>query len=969
MKKLLLLFVAVAFLSGLSLAQVDYPGIYGTVVLPDGSMIPGVTVILTDTTGVKQTTVTSEEGNFRFLRNTPGEYELRFELDGFKTIIRKGIRLFLGKNITLTVPMETTTIKEEVIVTAKASNIDTRKTTVSANITSEQIASLPSSRNAWTMLALVPGMMVDRVDVGGAESGQQSTFTGLGGSSSDATWNIDGANMTDISAVGSAPAYLDVSAYDEMQVTLGSNDIGSQTGGVQINFVTKKAGNRVTGDFHMYMQQKAWEMTQTLPANMVAQGLVPPGINRLMQYGTSLGGPIIKDKLWWVGSYGIQDIKARTMPNKEDATWLVSGYAKLNFQLGNTSGDFHLTYDDKQKFGRTAYDPTQQGEGTLWDQVTPSWMYFGSLQQVLGNLMLNAKVMYTDGGFVLDPRGSSVDANGYEVGKYWLYYGSPFGIDGSFYDYFTNRNNLNVAVSGNYFAEKVLNADHEIRFGVDIVNATTTSQTLYPMGCTVYYSYKDMTKNTEPWDKQIWFLQDGVLDVLLNRLSFYASDTATFGKLTVNLGLRYDSEQGTSNPFTRHALKLDGVTPVLSQYMGDFTAKEVKSTKFTTISPRLSFAYDLSGDGKNVVKLSLARYGSQTGNNLISQSMRGYSGWKEMDFYWYDDGDGIPEVGEWDDSAFAFCSFDPSNPNPADITSIFADDYKSPQLDELTVSFEKQFSEDMVMQLAGYYKKNSKEMMRFNYYGTKDNYTVDIPDNFEVVKTIDVEGVQVPIYDRKKAFAYGSGSYYRNALSGTYQRYLGLQLMLSKKFSHKWMADLSITLQDQKQYWELADWIGNGRSPNNYAFYNESIVAPESSASGYTEFWMQSPWMVKGSFLVQLPLDINFTGVIDARAGFPTQHYVKYNFKYLGAGYKILNPEKKHGDDRLDTMWTLNLALEKNFKISDTATATVFADGYNILNADTTLKINGDLKNANFEMPLRVINPGIFQFGVRIAFK
>jgi hypothetical protein len=127
MKKIVLLAAAMAMLASIALAQVQLADVYGTVVLPDGSSIPGVTVILTGDVIGKTTTVTSEEGNFRFLKLAPGNYELRFELDGFKTVIRKGIRLFAGKNVTLTVPMETTTIQEEVVVTAKANVVDTRK--------------------------------------------------------------------------------------------------------------------------------------------------------------------------------------------------------------------------------------------------------------------------------------------------------------------------------------------------------------------------------------------------------------------------------------------------------------------------------------------------------------------------------------------------------------------------------------------------------------------------------------------------------------------------------------------------------------------------------------------------------------------------------------------------------------------------------------------------------------------------
>ena len=159
MKRLIVFAAAMAMIFSLSYAQKASSDIYGTVLLPDGSAIPGVAVTLTGDVIGKKTTVTSEEGNFRFLKLPPGNYELKFELEGFKTVIRKNIRMFVGKNITLNVPMETTTIKEEIIITEKVGVIDTRKTSVGVNVSKEMIQSLPTARNPWTVMNLIPGVM------------------------------------------------------------------------------------------------------------------------------------------------------------------------------------------------------------------------------------------------------------------------------------------------------------------------------------------------------------------------------------------------------------------------------------------------------------------------------------------------------------------------------------------------------------------------------------------------------------------------------------------------------------------------------------------------------------------------------------------------------------------------------------------------------------------------------------------
>ena len=340
-------------------------------VLPDGSSIPGVGVTLSGDVGGLKTAVTSEEGNFRFLQVPPGNYEIKFELEGFKTIIRKGIRMYVGKNLTLTVPMDTTTIKEEIVVTAKANIVDTRRTSVGVNISKEDMNRLPQARNPWSIINLIPGMMVDREDVGGNESGQQSGFYGQGGDKADVAWNIDGSNVTDVSAFG-APSYLDINAYDEIQVTLGSNDIAAQTGGVQLNFVSKRGGNKFSGDFHLYAEDGRWEMKPKAKEDL-APGYISPGIMRLYQYGVNLAGPVIKDKLFFAGSWSIQDIHSRTSANNEDTTLLNSGYFKLNATLNNTQAEFTLHNNNKQKWNRSSWGAELQSVDSLWQQSGPGY--------------------------------------------------------------------------------------------------------------------------------------------------------------------------------------------------------------------------------------------------------------------------------------------------------------------------------------------------------------------------------------------------------------------------------------------------------------------------------------------------------------------------------------------------------------------------------------------------------------------
>jgi hypothetical protein len=979
MKKLVLLLAAMALVSSVAIAQVQLADIYGTVVLPDGSAIPGVAVTLTGDVVGKMTTVTSAEGNFRFLRLNPGNYELKFELEGFKTVVRKGIRLFVGKNVTLTIPMETTTIQEEVVVTAKAGVVDTRKTSVGVNISKEMIQSLPTARNPFTVLSLAPGMMVDRVDVGGADSGQQSNFLAGGGSKDDTTWNVDGANITDNSAIGAAPAYLNMNAYEELQITVGANDIGAQTGGVQLNFVSKRAGNRYAGDFHLHVQDKAWEMKHDLTPYMISNDFVTPGVNRLYQYGVNFGGPVIKDHWFFMGSYAIQDIHGRTLTNDEDATWLVSGYAKMNFQSGNTSGDLNLSHDAKKKWGRTVLSSAQQNNGSLYDQDGPGWVYYGAIQQILGNLMLDAKVAYTDGGFVLDPRGADINpATGHNEGGDFLYIYQPTKYLNALDHYATNRNQIDMSLDGNYFAEGFLNADHEIRFGVDYVNADTTTQDLYPNQRILFKLDENLGGYGE-----VWFVNDYNYDVNFKRISFYLSDTVNFGKLNVNLGLRYDKESGALNGGLQPKLTWyepgspHNGEPIFGATMGDLMVPKMDApVAWKTISPRLSLTYDITGDGKNVVKLSVARYGSQSGNALASNLFPS----RETDFYWFDqNADGVPNWDEVMNGYYYYMvnnygySYGYSGPlqfwtntQLVDYTkgirrSQYDSNYNTPLLDELTVSFEKALGEDLAINISGFYKKRHNLTRSI---GIMPDGSIETAANWYLYKSdFKVGDTTVPLYARH---VKPVGTYFTNYGSSEYEKYLALELIFTKKLSNKWMADASFTYQDWKSVMNKDEHF----NLNNFDYYNNAVVAPETSGSGLSGIFINSRWMFKLSGLYQLPWGLNLSAVFQAREGYVIPYRVQ---TYLsgalgGVGWvNMYEGGKKFGDDRLKAFAILNLGLEKVFKISDNTSATLFVDWYNVTNQQATLKVDNNIGPTQDNI-LMVTNPGNFQFGIRVNF-
>src|SRR5690242_7350108 len=194
-----------------------------------------------------------------------------------------------------------------------------------------ELQNIPSARDPWVVLQTVPGVIVDRVNVGGSESGQQSNYIAKGATTGDNTWYMDGIPITDMSALGSSPSYYDFDMFQEMQVTTGGADAQQATPGVQMNFVLKSGSNTPHGSARTYYENKRLQ-GDNLPSDLVAAlgGASGKGnrMNKYADYGGELGGPVVRDRLWGWGSVGRTDVNIQTLAGVSDKTTLTDLAAK-----------------------------------------------------------------------------------------------------------------------------------------------------------------------------------------------------------------------------------------------------------------------------------------------------------------------------------------------------------------------------------------------------------------------------------------------------------------------------------------------------------------------------------------------------------------------------------------------------------------------------------------------------------------
>ncbi len=211
-------------------AQEQTGDLFGTVTDEQKQPLPGVTVTLTGATA-PQVQVSDAQGKFRFLNRPPGAYALKAELDGFSTAEYPDLAIKLGGKTTIEVTLNGA-VRDVITVTGESPLLDERRVDQGTNVTTVELDKVPTARDPWSLLSQAPGVLVDRVNVGGSESGQQSNFIGVGSGSRDNTFAVDGVILTDMNAVGGSATYFDFGAFDEVQFTVSSADVTVQTSGV-----------------------------------------------------------------------------------------------------------------------------------------------------------------------------------------------------------------------------------------------------------------------------------------------------------------------------------------------------------------------------------------------------------------------------------------------------------------------------------------------------------------------------------------------------------------------------------------------------------------------------------------------------------------------------------------------------------------------------------------------------------------
>jgi hypothetical protein len=345
--------LALILLSGCKIplwAQYTTARLSGIVSDASGAVIAGATITVRDVgTGYTQTTSTTETGQYLFPSLPVGNYQITVSMAGYASYVQKGIGLSVGQAASQNVELQVGQVEQQVVVNANSTLVTTDSATVGQLIDQREISQLPlNGRDVQQLVFLAPGAINVTANYcaanceGGVFPSEQYAKVN-GGGANGVNYLLDGVDANDTYINANVP-FPNPDAIEEFNLITGnmSASFGNAIGGV-VNVVTKSGTDRVHGDVFEFFQNSALDAS-----NYFAGGVVNP--LKQNQFGGSIGGPIIKNKLFYFGSYQgtrfrtVQNGQIASVPNAAERTGdfsdLLSGPNPVQLVSPSTGGNY-----------------------------------------------------------------------------------------------------------------------------------------------------------------------------------------------------------------------------------------------------------------------------------------------------------------------------------------------------------------------------------------------------------------------------------------------------------------------------------------------------------------------------------------------------------------------------------------------------------------------------------------------------
>ena len=819
-----LLLVAILAVAAPASAQ-NSAAFQGSIEDNTGGVLPGVTVTLTSDALIagQAIVVSGADGVYRLLNLPPGIYQIMFELPGFQTVVREEQRLTVGFTAEIDVVMGVSALEETVTVTGESPVVDIEQTATSIALTNEVLEAVPRGRGLMDAYIMTPGVITSGApQVGDSNFVARKSIINYGVRGQPKLM-VEGINITTGPDANSG-VYVSFLSYEELEVRASGNDAEVMTPGIAMTAVIKSGANQLFGSGNYGFQRPGFQ-ANNIDAALAAQGISDRApLRGYQEYGFDVGGRIVRDRVWF---YTGMDRQIRT-DNR-------FGFAESTGPDGRyrTGDDVQGDYDAELN----TFTLKLTGQLSTANRVNALYQSGDKLQPQNGGgrlRPLEATRDYRDEtklwkvGFQSVPNNRAVFESNYGWGGYFANYDAGRSPEPakdtagkiSRYDQATRyrtgpyersdqrpRGRLQSDSSLTFLPPDAAGS-HEMKLGVTfywekhstgILDNPSGNYVLWYEGCDGSGILPDMS-NCMPDQIEVWS-SPVAPDNLSETQSVYFKDSwRVSDRVTLNLGLRYDRQRSF----------LEAQTYAGSPYYPEvfprleFGAKEIN--QWTRAVPRAGFAYDLTGDGRTVLKGTFGVFNYTIGESFAgaynaNSLSRARFAWNDLNGNsMFDPGESnlthnsVTGAGTGATGAACTVSADACMRNPDFLTrtgastNVINPDLEQPKIYESTLALERELVPGLAARFQYVYKNlqgffNNVRIDQFNAYDRQ--ITVQDPGVDGMLGTSD-DGAELMLWDYPAAARSLTKQLRTNSTEA--DTYHTFEVTLTRRASSRWGA-------------------------------------------------------------------------------------------------------------------------------------------------------------------------------------
>lgn len=918
---LVLFIVAWGGSAGTASAQ-SASGIAGVVRDASGGVLPGVTVEAASAALIEGTrnAITDSNGQYQIIDLRPGDYTVSFTLPGFRTVRRDGIRLSASFTATVNAEMAVGQLEETITVSGAAPLVDVRSSVAQSVMTREMLDTIPSGKDPFAVGQLIAGVTTNTPDVGGTQIMQQPTLQVHGSSNNDNVFMIDNVQIQHIGFGGNQTGfYFNDGLMDEISYQTSSLPAEAPVGGVQINMIPRDGGNQFHGGIFATGANESMQ-SDNLDDELVALGFRAQNrVDTVYDVNLTFGGPVVTNRLWFFSTF-----RRWAANNYLGNTFNATGQQALDDQR-LTDATLRLTGQLSQRNKLTVhYD-----RSVKWRGHRPNNWIGASINEPISSVVQTTGLNYIGQVKWSSPISDRLLAEA-SVFTLPVNYNLSFQPDAapgaiatfdqirSVFSGVSPRQDINTARMWTYagFVSYVTGA-HNLKAGVQVRSGF--SQELFETrGDIVQIVSNGVPNSVRLVNNPSGHREEGV------NTGVYVQDSWTFGRVTLNPGLRYE----------RFVMSIPAQTAGAGRWVPAREFAEQKNiVNWNSLSPRFGMSWDVFGDGRTAVKGGLSRYDRLAGITIIQPLNQ-----KNIAFQTCPWADGNGDLQAQDDEiAFARCtgSLQPS-------LGFVDPDLKRPYQWEYNASVQRQVGSRTSVMLA--------------YFGRKfwDLYTTvndSVPSTAYTPVTITNPLTNQPltVYNQDPA-TRGQVRNVLKTIPDLSQRYHGVEVQFTTRLAR-------------------ANVFGGVTIGNNYGDQDSGdLNNPNLRINNRGDIGFDSPYQVRAGFSYTLPAAVRFSGSLRSASGLPqTRTFVVTTAAVPGLTQVTQNVQvAERGEYRYPWVNLLDLRLAKSFTTGGLRFEPTL-DVFNVFNNNAVTNAVQTI-GSSLGRPSAIVMGRLVRVGGRIAF-